>query len=266
MSEPHFLYEKRGHLAICTFNRPEKKNALSIEMLVRMADAWDEADADQEVRAIILTGKGGVFCAGSDLGSMKSGKWDADDQWLNRMKEDPDIHWKALLRHYLTKKPLIAAVEGYALAGGTEILQGTDIRVAGEGAVFGVTEVQLGLFPLGGSSVRLRRQIPYTIAAEMLLAGRRLTAQEALHYGLVGHVVPEGQALDKAIEIGERVAANGPIAVRAVKQSLIENDGVPAKEALARSLQIGQPVFKSKDSIEGPTAFMEKRKPVFKGE
>jgi enoyl-CoA hydratase len=167
MSEPHFLYEKRGHIAICTFNRPEKKNALSIEMLVRMADAWDEADADDDIRA-----------AGSDLGSMKSGKWDADDQWLNRMKNDPDIHWKALLRHYLTKKPLIAAVEGYALAGGTEILQGTDIRVAGEGAVFGVTEVQLGLFPLGGSSVRLRRQIPYTIAAEMLLAGRRLTAEE----------------------------------------------------------------------------------------
>jgi len=181
------------------------------------------------------------------------------------MKEDSDIHWKALLRHYLTKKPLIAAVEGYALAGGTEILQGTDIRVAGEGAVFGVTEVQLGLFPLGGSSVRLRRQIPYTIAAEMLLAGRRLSAAEALHYGLIGHVVPNGQALAKAIEIGERVAANGPVAVRAVKQSLIENDGVPAKEALARSLEIGQPVFKTKDAIEGPTAFMEKRKPVFQG-
>ena len=265
MTEPHFLYEKRGHLAICTFNRPQKKNAFSIEMLVRMADAWDEADADDDVRAIILTGAGGVFCTGSDLGSMKSGKWDAGDQWLNRMKDSPDLHWKALLRHYLTKKPLIAAVEGYALAGGTEVLQGTDIRVAGESAVFGVTEVQLGLFPLGGSSVRLRRQIPYTIAAEMLLAGRRLTAAEALRYGLIGHVVPDGQALAKAIEIGEQVAANGPIAVQAVKQSLIENDGMPAKEALARSLEIGQPVFKTKDAIEGPTACMEKRKPVFQG-
>ncbi len=265
MTEPHFLYEKRGHLAICTFNRPQKKNAFSIEMLVRMADAWDEADSDDDVRAIILTGAGGVFCTGSDLGSMKSGKWDAGDQWLNRMKDSPDLHWKGLLRHHLTKKPLIAAVEGYALAGGTEVLQGTDIRVAGESAVFGVTEVQLGLFPLGGSSVRLRRQIPYTIAAEMLLAGRRLTAAEALHYGLIGHVVPDGQALAKAIEIGEQVAANGPIAVQAVKQSLIENDGMPAKEALARSLEIGQPVFKTKDAIEGPTAFMEKRKPVFQG-
>ncbi len=266
MTEPHFLYEKRGHLAICTFNRPEKKNALSIEMLVRMADAWDEADRDHDVRAIILTGKGGVFCAGSDLGAMRSGQWSADDQWLKRMKDNPDLHWKALLRHYLTTKPLIAAVEGYALAGGTEILQGTDIRVAGQSAVFGVTEVQLGLFPLGGSSVRLRRQIPYTIAAEMLLAGRRLSADEALHYGLIGHVVADGKALEKAIEIGEQVASNGPVAVQAVKRSLIENDGIPAKEALARSLEIGQPVFKTKDAIEGPTAFMEKRKPIFRGE
>lgn len=266
MSEPHFLYEKRGHTAICTFNRPEKRNALSMEMLVRMADAWTEADGDPEVRAIVLTGAGGTFCAGSDLGSMSTGKWDAGDEWLARMKDDPDIHWRALLRHYLTKKPLIAAVEGYALAGGTEILQGTDIRVAGESAVFGVTEVALGLFPLGGSSVRLRRQIPYTIAADMLLSGRRLSAQEAYQYGLIGYVVPDGGALDKALEIADRVAACGPVAVQAVKKSLVTNDGLPAEEALARSLKIGQPVFKSKDAIEGPTAFMEKRKPNFKGE
>lgn len=266
MSEPHFLYEKRGHVAICTFNRPEKKNSLSIEMLVRMADAWAEADGDPEVRAILLTGAGGVFCAGSDLGSMKSGNWDSEDRWLARMKDDPDLHWRALLRHYLTKKPLIAAVEGWALAGGTEILQGTDIRVAGQSAVFGVTEVALGLFPLGGSSVRLRRQIPYTIAADMLLSGRRLSAQEAYQYGLIGYVVPDGQALEKAMEIAERVAACGPVAVQAVKKSLVENDGYPAADALARSLAIGQPVFKSKDAIEGPTAFMEKRKPKFTGE
>lgn len=265
-NEPHFLYEKQGHVAVCTFNRPEKKNSLSIEMLVRMADAWRDADADKDVRAIVLTGKGGVFCAGSDLGAMSSGKWDAGDVWMARMKEDPDLHWRALLRHYLTKKPLVAAVEGWALAGGTEILQGTDIRVASENAVFGVTEVTLGLFPLGGSSVRLRRQIPYAIAAEMLLAGRRLTAAEALHYGLINHVVPNGKALEKAMEIANQIAKCGPVAVQAVKQSLIENDGVPAKEALARSLQIGGPVFKTKDAVEGPTAFMQKRTPNFTGE
>ena len=214
----------------------------------------------------MLTGAGGVFCAGSDLGSMKSGTRASEQQWLGRMKDDPDLHWRPLLRHYPPQKPLIAAVEGYALAGGTEILQGTDIRVAGESAVFGVTEVALGLFPLGGSSVRLRRQIPYTIAADMLLSGRRLTAQEAYQYGLIGYVVPDGETLDKALEIAERVAACGPVAVQAVKKSLVENDGYPAEEALARSLAIGQPVFKSKDAIEGPTAFLEKRRPNFTGE
>ncbi|UCH30275.1 MAG: crotonase/enoyl-CoA hydratase family protein [Myxococcales bacterium] len=266
MSEPHFLYEKRGHIAICTFNRPEKRNALSMEMLVRMADAWEEADGDPEVRAIVLTGAGGTFCAGSDLGSMSTGKWEADDTWMNRMKEDPDLHWRALLRHYITKKPLIAAVEGYALAGGTEILQATDIRIAGEGAVFGVTEVALGLYPLGGSAVRLRRQIPYTIAADVLLSGRRLSAQEAYQYGLIGYVVSSGGALDKALEIADRIAACGPIAVQAVKRTLVHSDGMDIDDALKLDLENGNPVFKTKDAKEGPTAFMEKRKPNFTGE
>lgn len=267
MSEPHFLYEKQGHVAICTFNRPEKKNALTIEMLVRMADAWAEADADPEVRVIVLTGRGDVFFAGSDLGSMASGKWDAEEQFINRMKDDPDLHWKALLRHYLTKKPLIAAVEGAAVAGGTEVLQGTDIRVAGQSAFFAVSEVKWGLFPLGGSSVRLRRQIPYAIAAEMLLSGRTLSAAEALQYGLINHVVPDGQAMEKAMSLANRIATKcGPVAVQALKRSLIETEGMVATEALKLSMEIGQPVFKTKDAKEGPTAFMEKRAPNFTGE
>jgi enoyl-CoA hydratase len=266
MSEPHFLYEKRGHVAICTFNRPEKKNALTIEMLCRMADAWTEADADDEVRAIVLHGKGDCFFAGSDLGAMSTGKWDAADEWLNRMKEDPDLHWKALLRHYKTKKPLIAAVEGAAVAGGTEVLQGTDIRVAGESAFFAVSEVKWGLFPLGGSSVRLRRQIPYAIAAEMLLTGRTLKSHEALQWGLINHVVPDGEAFDKAMQIAERIAHKcGPVAVQALKKSLIETEGLVETEALKISMGIGQPVFKTKDAKEGPTAFMEKRPPKFIG-
>src|SRR5439155_12357109 len=125
-------------------------------------------------------------------------------------------------RHYRPTKPLIAAVEGFALAGGTEILQGTDIRVAGEGATFGITEVARGLFPLGGSTVRLRRQIPYTLAAEMLLTARRVPAPEAKEIGLIGHVVPDGTALDKAREIAEQIAANAPLSVQAVLKSLRE--------------------------------------------
>ena len=123
---------------------------------------------------------------------------------MQLMSEVPDIHWQALLRHNRPLKPIIAAVEGFAVAGGTEILQGTDIRVAAEDAVFGVTEARRGLFPLGGSSVRLRRQIPYTLAAEILLTGRHVTAQEALGFGLVGRLAPKGQALAEARKIAAR--------------------------------------------------------------
>jgi len=176
-SEPHLLTERRGHVLVVTMNRPEAKNALSSEMLARMYDAWVELSEDDDLRCGILAGSGGTFCSGMDLKAFAGGF--EETEWTKRFQEDDDLHWKALLRHYRPTKPLIAAVEGFALAGGTEILQGTDIRVAGEGAVFGITEVARGLFPLGGSTVRLRRQIPYTIAAELLLTGRRVPAQDA---------------------------------------------------------------------------------------
>ena len=155
-------------VARLTLDRPEAKNALSLPMLVGMADAWEEIDGDDGIRCAVLTGAGGTFCSGMDLKSM-SGP-DAD-RYGDRMQADPDLHWKALLRHYQLRKPLIAAVEGWAVAGGTEILQATDIRVAGAGAKFGVFEARRGLFPLGGSTVRLRRQIPYTMAMDLLQAG-----------------------------------------------------------------------------------------------
>jgi enoyl-CoA hydratase len=137
--------------------------------------------------------------------------------------------------------------------------------VAGEGATFGVAEVRRGLFPLGGSTVRLRRQIPYTIAAEMLLTGKTITAQEALTWGLIGHVVPSGEALKKAHEIEDAIAENGPIAVRSVLRSLKETEGLPEDQALKVELEIGIPVFATNDSKEGPRAFAEKRKPHFTG-
>jgi len=261
--EPHLLFERVGHVAVATLNRPAKKNALSSEMLIRMYDAWVEVDENPDIRVLIVTGAGGNFCSGADLKAMAAGH--PDDEYSKRFQADSDLHWKALLRHFIPGKPIIAAVEGYAVAGGTEILQAMDIRVAAETATFGVAEVRRGLFPLGGSTVRLSRQIPYTIAADILLTGRFVPAEEAREIGLVGHVVPEGQALAKAHEIADQIAANGPLAVQAVLQSLRATRELPEKEGLALELEIGSPVFLTNDAQEGPTAFSEKRPANFTG-
>lgn len=260
---PHLLLERDGHVATVTLNRPDARNALSGEMIVRMADAWVEIDEDPQIRVAIVTGAGGHFCAGADLKEMAGGH--AGNEWTPRFAADPDLHWKGLLRHLQPRKPLVAAVEGYAIAGGTEILQAMDIRVAGESAVFGVAEVRRGLFPLGGSTVRLRRQIPFTVAAELLLTGRQMKASEAKEVGLIGRVVPDGTALDVAREIAEQIAANGPIAVQAVLQSLRESANLTEAEGLARELELGWPVYASNDAKEGPRAFAEKRPATFTG-
>src|SRR5947208_12136888 len=220
--------ERDGATVVVTMNRPEAKNALSPAMLVGMADAWAEIDADDDVRCAVLTGAGGDFCTGMDLKAFSSGG--SENPYADRFSADPDLHWKALLRHHQLKKPLIAAVEGYAVAGGTEILQATDIRVAGEGATFGVFEAKRGLFPLGGSTVRLRRQIPYTIAMDILLTARPVSAREALEIGLIGRVVPDGHALDEAMKIADVIAHNGPLAVEAIKRSVRATEGLPEDE------------------------------------
>ena len=253
----HLTVERDGAVVVLTMNRPEAKNALSPGMLVGMADAWAEIDADDAVRCAVLTGAGGDFCTGMDLKAFAAGG--DENPYADRFAADPDLHWRALLRHYRLRKPLIAAVEGYAVAGGTEILQATDIRVAGKGATFGIFEARRGLFPLGGSTVRLRRQIPYTVAMDLLLTGRAVTAEEAKEIGLIGYVVPKGKALDKALEIAGQIAANGPIAVEAIKRSVRETEGLTEEEGLKIELEIGWPVFATEDAKEGTKAFAEKR-------
>lgn len=248
---------------VVTMNRPEAKNSLSSSMLVAMADAWVRADEDDDVRSVILTGAGGNFCTGMDLKAFAGGN-QGDERWKARMDEDGELHWKALLRHYQPTKPLLAAVEGYAVAGGTEILQGTDIRVAAEGATFGVFEAKRGLFPLGGSTVRLRRQIGFTNAMDLLLTARGVTATEAKEMGLVGYVVPDGEALDKALEIAGVIAKNGPLAVEAIKRSVRESEGMSEVDGLANELELGWPIFATEDAKEGAKAFAEKRDPVWK--
>jgi enoyl-CoA hydratase len=265
MDLEHCLIEREGHMLIVTLNRPEAKNALSGGMLAGMYRAWRMLDEDPELRVAILTGRGDVFCAGADLKAM--GGTEKDEEMEKLMAEVPDLHLQALLRHNRPMKPIIAAVEGFAVAGGTEILQGTDIRVAAEDAVFGITEARRGLFPLGGSSVRLRRQIPYTLAAEILLTGRHVSAQEAVDFGLVGRVVPKGRALAEAKKIAQVICDNGPLSIRALMRMLREIDeSYSEADALAKEIEIGGPVFASKDAREGPRAFREKRAPVFTGE
>lgn len=261
--EPHLLVERGGHVMTVTLNRPEAKNAFSPSMLVGAADAWKLLDEDPQLRVGILTGAGGDFCSGMDLKALATG---FSDEEMARMAEDPDLHWKALLRHFRPSKPLVAAVEGYCVAGGTEILQATEIRVAGESAQFAIAEVRRGLFPLGGSTVRLQRQIAYTNAADLLLTGRLITAADAKAMGLIGHVVADGQALAKAHELAEAVAANGPLAVAAVLKSMRETAAMTEADGLARELEIGSPIiFATNDAQEGPRAFKEKRAPNFTG-
>ena len=258
MDKNHAIVEQDGHILIITLNRPEKRNALSPGMLITVYEAWRRLDEDDELRCAILTGAGGTFCSGADLSAMKDGN--EDSEMMQKLKEIPDLHWQSLLRHNRPLKPIIAAVEGFALAGGTEILQGTDIRVAGKSSVFGLSEPLRGLFPLGGSTVRLRRQIPYTLAAEALLTGRRISSEEALRFGLIGHVVDDGKALEKALEIAKTVSANAPLSIQAIVKSLREVDeSFPESEALEKELEIGQPVFSTEDMMEGLTAFAEKK-------
>lgn len=260
------LVEQKDHTLTVTLNRPEKKNAVNCEVMCRLYDAWRDLDRNDDLRAAILTGRGDTFCAGMDLSEipkLRSGK--PDNEFMERVMKEPAVIYGAWLKTDRPGKPVILAAEGFARAGGTEILQGTDIRVAGESAVFGITEVQRGLFPMAGSAVRLRRQIGYAVAAEMLLGGEDLPARRALELGLINHVVPDGEALSKAQEIAERISSNGPLAVRGILATLRETETLAEEDAFVIEQQHGMKVMSSEDAAEGPRAFLEKRPPRFKG-
>jgi enoyl-CoA hydratase len=265
ISTENCIVEQEGHVLIVTLNRPEAKNAFSPEMLLGMYHAWRRLDEDDDLYCAILTANGDTFCAGMDLKAGAEGHR-STEEFMAVMAEVPNVHWQALLRDNRPNKPLILAVEGYALAGGTEILQGTDIRIGAENATFGVTEVARGLYPMGGSTVRLRRQIPYCLAAEMLLCGEHITAQQALNFGLINRIVPPGQALATAKQYADKICANGPLAVRAVTRSLREHqEHMVEDDAMVASDELAGPVFASNDAREGMKAFKEKRPALFTG-
>ncbi len=259
-------YEVQGHVAVVTLNRPDARNAINPEVAIRLADAWQAVKDDEAVRVAVLTGTGSVFCAGADLGQLiplVSGARKPENEWDRRVGTDIAVLARSILRDFDTEKPIIAAINGHAIAGGMEIVQGTDIRVAVPAAKFGVQEVKWAIFPAGGSSVRLPVQLPFAKAMELLLTGDLITAEEALQLGFLNYVTDD--VMGKAMEIAEKIAANGPIAVKAIRRSARACLGLPEAEALKLETEISAPVFKTEDAKEGPRAFMEKRAPVYSG-
>ncbi|MDE0911807.1 MAG: enoyl-CoA hydratase-related protein [bacterium] len=268
---PHLLYEKRDGIAILTLNRPEQRNAFSPQTMVLLARAWKDFREDDAMRVAILTGAGDTaFCAGGDLKlllPMFTGARQPETEWDHELMSNlGDVMATALLRPFELYKPIIAAVNGYAMAGGSEILQSTDIRIASRTASFGLTEVKRGLVPGGGSMVRLQRQIPYAKAMELLMTGDNMSAEEAHRVGFINEVVEPEALMPRALEIAAKIAKNAPLAVQAIKETAIRTNGIPLEEAFKIEHECSAKVMTSSDAREGPRAFAEKREPVFKGE
>jgi enoyl-CoA hydratase len=267
---PDLLFEKRDGVAVLTFNRPERKNAISPQMMLQLADAWLEFRDDRALRVAILTGAGDeAFCVGGDLGLLMplfTGARAPEDDWDRALLANLHKVPVALLKPFELYKPIIAAVNGYALAGGCEILQATDLRVASRTASFGLSEAQRGLVPGGGSMARLARQVPHCKAMEILLLGDRMPAEEAHRIGLVNEVVEPGEVMARAEALAQRLARNGPLALQKIKEAVLRSSGEPLARAYEIENECSAVVMASKDAREGPRAFMEKRDPVYTGE
>jgi enoyl-CoA hydratase len=266
---PELLFEKHDDIAVVTFNRPERRNAITPEMIVRLYDAWVAFREDERLRVAILTGAGqDAFSAGADLARLIPLLTKArppDDDWDRRLLADRAIFQGAILRRFELYKPIIAAVNGTTLAGATEMMQATDLRFAVPEATFGLSEPKRGLVPGGGSLVRLARQIPYCKAMEILLTGEPMSAAEALRIGLINEIVPRERLLERAFAAARTIAANGPLAVRKIKETVIRGNGRPLEDAFAIEEESAREVMRSADAREGPRAFMEKRPPHFTG-
>jgi enoyl-CoA hydratase len=263
------LVERLAEVAIVTLNRPEKRNALSPEMVVKLAAFWDEVAQDDEVRAIVVTGAGDqAFSSGGDLGSLiplMMRTRPPQGEWEERFSADRKALGRALLRGAPFFKPVIAAINGHAHAGGAEFVLATDLRVMADTATLAVTEVRRGLIASGGSLVRLPRQVPWAHAMELLLLGEPVSADRAHQMGLVNWIVPQHQVLDKALEIARKVSLGAPVALEKTKEVMVRSSGLPLDEAFAIETQCTKENAAMADAKEGPRAFMEKRAPVFRG-
>ncbi len=253
-------YEKEGHIATFTINNPEVLNALSPAAVAEWTDELIDFRDDKNLWVGIITGAGErAFSTGLDLRS-------AGPSGEGGGRESRPAPQETLVRGLKLWKPLIAAINGYALGGGLEIALACDIRIAADTAQLGLTEVTLGLMPGWGGTQRLPRIIPFGMAAEMMIMGKRITAQEALDIRLVHEVVPLQDLMAKAKERAEKICESAPRAVAGVKEAMIRGESMTLEEGLALESEIGGKVVASKDFAEGRKAFMEKRKPEYKGE
>ncbi|HWQ78698.1 MAG TPA: enoyl-CoA hydratase/isomerase family protein [Anaerovoracaceae bacterium] len=248
-------YEVQDGIAFITIDRPEKLNSLNLQMYEDLANAFKQAGNDSKVSVCILTGAGNKsFCVGADL--TESIPHLAAGHYIS---EWDDTH----LKHTPMYKPIIAAVNGFCMGGGFEILFSADIRLAVENAVFALPEVSLGAVPAGGSLVRLARQIPYARAMELILTGKKITAQEALEYGILNYVVKAENLLNESLKIAERIKALSAVAVQGAKESIIKLLSLPMDQAFDTEALLGYKIFTNPDAKEGLDAFYNKRKPDF---
>lgn len=269
-------YQKDGRVVTITIDRPEARNALDLEHFGALAKAWIDFRDDEDAWVAIITGTGTSFCAGADLKKFIPAVTGAVPE-LRRAQASggkdvkiggeipPEAPLVAVLREFELDKPVIAAVNGICVAGGMEMLCGTDIRIASSTATFGIVEPRRGLFPGGGTTVRLPRQIPFARAMEILLVCDQIPAEEAERIGLVNKVVEPGELLAEARRWAGRICENAPLAVRAVKRSVLQGLRLPLAEAFEQELALAAQVFMTEDAKEGPRAFAEKRKPAWQG-
>lgn len=256
MSYEFILTETRGRVGLVTLNRPQVRNALNNQLVRELMDALEAFDNDDKIGAMVVTGDEKAFAAGADIKEM------ADQSVTEMMDRD---HVAAFSRILTIRKPVIAAVSGYALGGGCEIAMSCDMIVASESAKFGQPEITIGVIPGAGGTQRLTRAVGKTIAMEMILNNRTLSAQEALQFGLVNRVVPNERYLEEALKLAEEIAARAPVAVRVAKKMINQAYERTLTDALHVERQEFYNLFATEDQKEGMKAFIEKRKPEWKG-
>ena len=263
------VYEKDGHIAKVGLNRPKEKNALDPEILIELHRTWMDINQDEMIRVVILYScLPDIFCSGMDLKTaipiltrVRTPETDAE-RWLM----DSGSHvGEAMLKPSIVKKPVIAAINGYCLTGGFEMIMGADLRIASDNAVFQMREASLGIMPIGGSNVYLPRMITPCRALEVLLTADNFSAKTLCDWGFINRVVPRDELMDASLKMAGRIAGNGPLAVQGIIQCYRETQNMTYAEAFKKEIDIGMPVFGSLDAREGILAQKEKRTPDFPG-